>query len=88
MGDDDERRPAGRRLRAGSDARLLILEFGAGLNTPGVIRWPLENIVHHHEGARFVRVNPEYPEVPGKIAGRSLAWRDGAAEALAALTAW
>lgn len=39
--------------------RLLILEFGAGFNTPGVIRWPCENLVHTLPNARMVRVNPD-----------------------------
>ena len=68
------------------DSPLLVVEFGAGFNTPGVIRWLLENVVYHHPRARFVRVNPEHPEVPKEITERSLAWEDGAAEVLAALT--
>lgn len=63
---------------------MLVLEIGAGFNTPGVIRYPLENIVYHAQGARFVRVNPEHPEMPEEIADRSLAVRAGAAEAAAA----
>jgi NAD-dependent SIR2 family protein deacetylase len=59
---------------------LLVLEIGAGFNTPGVIRFPLENVVYHAHGARFVRVNPEHPAVPEEIADRSLAVRAGAAE--------
>ena len=73
-------------LGSGGDGPLLVLEFGAGFNTPGVIRWPLENIVYHRDRARFVRVNPERPEVPGEIADRSLALREGAAEVLAELS--
>ena len=65
---------------------MLVLEFEAGFNTPGVIRWPLENVVYHRDRARFVRVNAEHPEVPAEIADRSLALRDGAAEVLAKLT--
>lgn len=72
-------------LDAGGDVPQLVLEFGAGFNTPGVIRWPLENVVHRHAHARFVRVNPEHAEVPAEIAERSLAWRAGAAEVLASI---
>lgn len=72
-------------VRKGTSAPVLVLEIGAGFNTPGVIRWPLEQLAYHHPDARFVRVNPQHPEVPEEIADRSLAVRAGAAETVAAL---
>ncbi|MFM9443514.1 NAD-dependent protein deacetylase of SIR2 family [Streptomyces acidiscabies] len=51
---------------------LLALELGAGFNTPGVIRHPLENLVRHTPGARLVRINPDHPEVPADLGGRAL----------------
>ena len=82
----EQRQRLSARLGFRGNSQLLVLEFGAGFNTPGVIRWPLENIVYLRDRARFVRVNPEHPEVPGQIADRSLALREGAAEVLAELT--
>jgi hypothetical protein len=35
---------------------LLILEIGAGFNTPGVVRYPLERLASQHADARFVRI--------------------------------
>lgn len=67
-------------LRQAVKAPLLVLEIGAGFNTPGVIRYPLEHLVAHHAGARFVRVNPQHADVPEEIASRSLSIRAGAAE--------
>ncbi|WP_327696716.1 NAD-dependent protein deacetylase of SIR2 family [Streptomyces sp. NBC_00459] len=69
--------PAGRRLddwlgTATADTRLLILEFGAGFNTPGVIRWPGEHLTRHFPHARLVRVNPTHPETPADLDGRTL----------------
>jgi NAD-dependent SIR2 family protein deacetylase len=62
-------RPAGARLQewlstSASDTRLLILELGAGFNTPGVVRWPGEHLTRHLPCARLIRVNPAHPEVP------------------------
>ncbi|WP_338687054.1 NAD-dependent protein deacetylase of SIR2 family [Streptomyces acidiscabies] len=51
---------------------LLALELGAGFNTPGVIRHPLENLVRHTPGARLVRINPNHPEVPADLGRRAL----------------
>lgn len=55
------------------DGLLLILEIGAGFNTPGVIRWPMEQIAEWHDGAHLVRVNPGYPQVPVELADRATA---------------
>jgi NAD-dependent SIR2 family protein deacetylase len=83
--------PAGERLSrwlgdAPGDARLLVLEFGAGFNTPGVIRWPMENLVRHTPGARLVRVNPAHPDLPADLGARALSVPFGADRLLNALT--
>ncbi|MEW2403895.1 NAD-dependent protein deacetylase of SIR2 family [Streptomyces sp. NPDC046862] len=83
--------PAGRRLRhwlgtAPVDTRLLILEFGAGFNTPGVIRWPGEHLTRHLPHSRLVRVNPTHPETPADLAGRTLPVPVGADHLIDALT--
>ncbi|QNP69899.1 hypothetical protein IAG44_10850 [Streptomyces roseirectus] len=51
---------------------LLVIEIGAGFNTPGVIRLPMENLVRHTPGARLVRINPDHPATPEDLAGRAL----------------
>ncbi|WP_367325662.1 hypothetical protein [Streptomyces sp. HUAS ZL42] len=67
-------------------ARLLVLEIGAGFNTPGVIRLPMENLVRHAPGARLVRVNPDRPDVPDDLGARALSVPFGADRVLNALT--
>lgn len=68
--------PAGRALEQWlNDApgtRLLVLDLGSGYSTPGVVRWPIEQVTHALPGARLVRVNPGHPEVHPRIADRSL----------------
>lgn len=71
---------------AGStDGSLLLLELGSGFNTPGVIRWPFENITRRHRDAHLVRVNPGHPEVPPAILRRSSSIPLGAQAFLEAL---
>ncbi len=65
--------------------RVLLLEIGAGFNTPGVIRWPMERITYAHPGAFLVRVNLKWPEVPDEISGRSLSLRCSAMDAVTAI---
>ncbi|MFD4511145.1 NAD-dependent protein deacetylase of SIR2 family [Streptomyces sp. NPDC058457] len=87
---DDSYLPAGQRLvrwldRAPADGRLLVLEIGAGFNTPGVIRLPMENLVRHTRQARLVRVNPDHPDVPADLGDRALSLPFGAGLLLDAL---
>ncbi|MFE7077822.1 NAD-dependent protein deacetylase of SIR2 family [Streptomyces sp. NPDC057620] len=84
--------PTGRRLQewlneSPTDASLLILEFGAGFNTPGVIRHPGEHITRHFPRARLVRVNPSHPDIPSDLRGRALAVAADADHLFGALTA-
>ncbi|MFD9037587.1 NAD-dependent protein deacetylase of SIR2 family [Streptomyces bottropensis] len=74
---DDAYLPAGRRLGkwlddAPADSALLVVEIGAGFNTPGVIRRPMENLVRHTPRARLVRINPAHPDVPSDLGTRAL----------------
>ncbi|MEU8762849.1 NAD-dependent protein deacetylase of SIR2 family [Streptomyces sp. NPDC048659] len=69
------------------DARLLVLEFGAGFNTPGVIRVPGEHLTRGLPGARLVRVNPTHPEIPEDLAGRALSVPADARDLLGAVDA-
>lgn len=59
-------------LREGAARRLLVLEVGAGFNTPSVVRWRMEHLVHHHPGARLVRINLQHPELPEELGARAV----------------
>jgi NAD-dependent SIR2 family protein deacetylase len=72
-------------VRGKADRSLLILEFGSGFNTPGVIRWRMEHIVYANAKAHLVRVNLHYPQVPEEIAGRSVALEAGAMQVISAI---
>ena len=80
---DDAHLPAGRRLvqwldDAPTDNTLLVLEIGAGFNTPGVIRHPTEKLVRQTPRARLVRINPDHPDVPSDLGERALSGPLGA----------
>lgn len=72
-------------INATTEGPLLILEFGAGFNTPGVIRWPMEEVAAWHPDAHLVRVNPEAPEVPEALADRAIPIRGRGLEVVMAL---
>ncbi len=54
------------------DKKIVLLELGAGYNTPTVIRMPMETITQQIHGASFIRVNWEYAAVPANLESRSL----------------
>jgi NAD-dependent SIR2 family protein deacetylase len=59
-------------------AKLLLLEFGVGFNTPSIIRWHFEQITSKHPCATLVRVNLDDSAVPRAIEEKSLVFREDA----------
>ena len=68
-------------------APLLILELGAGFNTPGVVRFPLERLGARHAESRFVRINRDHPDTPARLNHRSVGIRGDAGEVVGSLWA-
>lgn len=66
--------------KAASDGgRTAVIEIGAGFNTPGVIRLPIEQVVEYLPGSHLIRVNRDHPGVPQPIASRAASITDDAA---------
>lgn len=75
----------GRWVDERSDANTVILEIGAGYNTPGVIRVPGERLAEHFPNWKLIRVNPDHADVPPKLGDQALRLPIGAAEAIEAM---
>ena len=58
-------------LRKAIGGRLLVIEIGAGFNTPSVIRWPCEAITVRHHGAHLIRINPQHPKPQFQVGERA-----------------
>lgn len=43
--------------------RLVLLEFGVGFNTPGIIRFPFEQMAARSSNVSLVRFNRDYPQL-------------------------
>ncbi len=50
-------------VRRASDEKLLLLEFGVGFNTPGIIRFPFERMAAEFDDTTLVRFNRDYPQL-------------------------
>lgn len=70
-----------------AEVNTVILEIGAGYNTPGVIRLPGERLTEHFPKWKLIRVNPDHAEVPAELGARALGLPAGAAESIDALSA-
>lgn len=71
--------------RAVEGRRLLIIEIGAGFNTPTVIRWPCELITARNANVRLIRINPHQPKLRFPVAERATIVALRAAEVLSPL---
>jgi NAD-dependent SIR2 family protein deacetylase len=67
---EGQRAAFGEWLRNAATGRLVVIEIGAGFNTPSVIRWPCEAIVSRHRNAHLIRLNPDYPETQYPLEAR------------------
>ncbi len=52
--------------------KLVLLELGAGLKYPSVIRWPFEKIAFFNQKATFVRVHDRLSQLTPEIAGKGI----------------
>jgi len=73
-------------LAEGRTDRGVVLELGAGFNTPGVVRFPGERLVRALPDWTLVRVNLTDADVPAELGGRGVSLPGDAAGVLQALS--
>jgi len=54
--------------------KTLYMEFGVGFNTPGIIRYPFEQMTFNNPNATLIRFNKEYPLGSTEIAKRTISF--------------
>lgn len=47
---------------AGVDGKIVFLEIGVGFNTPGIIRYPFEQMTYDNSDATLIRLNKDYSD--------------------------
>lgn len=55
---------------------LLLLELGVGYNTPGIIRFPFEELTYKYDNIKLIRVNLDYADIPLEIKDKSLSFNE------------
>lgn len=69
-------------IKNNSEKNVLLLEFGIGFNTPGIIRFPFEQMTFMHDNFNLIRFNDKYAMIPNKIQDRSISVTDSISETI------
>ena len=64
----------GKFLDQSEGKNIVYLEFGVGFNTPGIIRYPFEQMTYKNPKATLVRFNKDYPLGSAEIARRTISF--------------
>lgn len=66
--------------------QILFVEFGVGMNTPGIIKYPFWRMTYKNAGARYVCVNLNGAYASAEIAGRAVCLSEDAGGILTELS--
>lgn len=66
--------------------QILFVEFGVGMNTPGIIKYPFWRMTYKNAGERYVCVNLNGAYAPAEIAGRAVCLSEDAGGILTELS--
>ena len=69
-------------IKNNSDRNVLLLEFGIGFNTPGIIRFPFEQMTFVHNNFKLIRFNDKYAMIPEEIRDRAIPVSDSISETI------
>ena len=58
------------------DKNVVLLEIGVGFNTPGIIRFPFEQMVYNNINTYLVRINKDYAFASKEIEGRTILFNE------------
>ena len=72
-------------LRGCARKKVVFLELGVGFNTPGIIRFPFEALVHANPNAVLIRVNRDHARGFAEIESRTIAFTEDMAQVVQAI---
>lgn len=55
---------------------VVLLEIGVGFNTPGIIRFPFEQMVYNDIKTTLIRINKEYPQTMLEIENKTISFSE------------
>ena len=72
-------------IEAGQGKKVTFLELGVGFNTPGIIRFPFEQMTYQNKDTSLIRINRDYPNGAKENTGRTIAFLEDMNLVIAAL---
>ncbi|MBM7651223.1 Sir2 family NAD-dependent protein deacetylase [Neobacillus cucumis] len=72
-------------LKESGGKKLVFLELGVGFNTPGIIRYPFEQMTYHNKNATLIRLNKENPEGAKENIDKTIAFTEDMQEVVSAI---
>lgn len=73
-------------LKKYKDKKIVFLEFGVGFNTPGIIRYPFEQMTYLNDNATLIRFNTKHQYASPEIETRLIKVTDDIASVIDLLT--
>lgn len=67
--------------------KLLLMEFGVGYNTPGIIRYPFEKMVYENKNVDMIRFNKDFPSGVDENAYKTVTFDEDISDILANMKA-
>ena len=72
-------------LKASEGKKVACLELGVGFNTPGIIRFPFEQLAYRNDRATLIRMNRDDPGGAKENTGRTVAFDEPISQVVEAL---
>jgi len=67
-------------LKRSRKKRIVYLELGVGFNTPGIIRYPFEQLTFQNSNATLIRMNRDFPDGAEENEARTIAFAEDMTE--------
>lgn len=65
-------------LKEAENKNVVLLEIGVGFNTPGIIRYPFEQMVKANSETMLIRINKDYPMTMLDIRNKTVSFEENA----------
>ena len=62
--------------------KIVFIELGVGYNTPGIIRYPFEQMTNKNDKAVLIRLNKDYPQGPIEIKSKTISFTEDMMEVI------
>ncbi|MDE5539469.1 MAG: Sir2 silent information regulator family NAD-dependent deacetylase, partial [Bacilli bacterium] len=62
--------------------KLVLIELGVGFNTPGIIRFPFEQLAYTHDNITLIRINDKYSDMAYELKNQAYCIKEDCSEAI------